>query len=75
MADRSKHQFPWFLWPLAALWRLLATVVEMTGRFLAMLLGLAFILIGVVVSLTLIGAIIGIPLVIVGLLLFLRGIF
>jgi hypothetical protein len=36
---------------------------------------LVFILVGVILSLTVIGAIVGIPLAIVGLLLFLRGIF
>jgi hypothetical protein len=49
--------------------------VELTGRFVAMVLGLVFIVVGVIVSLTLIGAIIGIPMAVIGLLLFLKGIF
>jgi hypothetical protein len=40
-----------------------------------MVLGITFIFVGVIVSLTLIGAIVGIPLAVIGLLLFLRGIF
>lgn len=75
MTTRTKHHTPWFLWPFAALWRLLATIVELTGRFAAMILGIVFILVGAIVSLTVIGAIVGIPLAIVGLLLFLRGLF
>jgi hypothetical protein len=75
MTTHSKHHFPWFLWPLIALWKLLAAIVEMTGRFVAMVLGIVFIIVGVIVSLTIIGAIVGIPLAIIGLLLLLRGIF
>jgi hypothetical protein len=74
MANHTKH-IRWYLWPFAALWRLITTIVEMTGRFVAMILGLVFILVGVIVSLTIVGAIVGIPLAMVGILLFLRGIF
>ena len=70
-----KKGIPWYLWPFAALWRLLAAIVEFTGRFLAMVIGLVFIIVGVVVSLTVIGAIVGIPMAIIGVLLFIRGIF
>jgi hypothetical protein len=75
MTNQTKSHTPWYLWPFVALWRLLAMIVEMTGRFVAMVLGIVFIIVGVIVSLTLIGAIIGVPLAIVGLLLFLKGIF
>lgn len=69
------HHIPWFLWPFAAIWRLVAAIVELTGRFVAMVLGIVFILVGVLISLTLIGAIVGIPMALIGLLLFLKGIF
>ena len=76
MTTNAKHNsVPWFLWPFAALWRLLAVIVELTGRFVAMVLGIVFIVVGVIVSLTVIGAIVGLPLALVGLLLFLRGLF
>lgn len=75
MTTETKQPIPWFLWPFAAIWKLLAVIAEMTGRFLAMVLGLVFMLAGVLVSLTLIGAIVGIPLALIGLLLLLRGIF
>ena len=75
MTTETKQHIPWYLWPFAAIWKLLAVIVELTGRFVAMVLGLVLILVGVIVSLTVIGAIIGIPLAIVGLLLLLRGIF
>ena len=75
MTTQTKNHIPWYLWPFAALWKLLALIVELTGRFVAMLLGIVLIVIGVIVSLTIIGAVIGVPLAIIGLLLFLRGIF
>ena len=75
MTTETKHHTPWFLWPFVALWRLLALIVELTGRFVAMVLGVVFIIVGVIVSLTIVGAIVGIPLAIIGLLLFLRGLF
>lgn len=75
MTTQTHSRSHWYLWPLLALWRLLAVIVEMTGRLVAMILGLVLILVGVIVSLTVIGTIVGIPLAIVGLLLFLRGIF
>ena len=75
MTMTHKHHIPWYLWPFAAVWRLLATIVGMTGRFVAMVLGLVFIVVGVIVSLTVIGAIVGIPMALIGLLLFLKGIF
>ncbi|HTP02524.1 MAG TPA: hypothetical protein VMJ64_14210 [Anaerolineales bacterium] len=74
MAARH-HSIPWYLWPFAALWRLLATIVGLTGRFVAMVLGLIFVVVGVIVSFTIIGAIIGIPMAIIGLLLFFKGVF
>lgn len=75
MTTQSKSHVPWYLWPFVALWRLLAMIVEMTGRFVAMVLGIVFIVVGVIVSLTIVGAIVGVPLAIMGLLLFLKGIF
>jgi hypothetical protein len=72
---RARKQAHWIWWPFAALWRLLATIVELTGRFVAMVLGLVLILVGVLISLTIIGAIVGIPLIVVGFLLTVRGIF
>jgi hypothetical protein len=71
----QKRNIPWYLWPFAAIWKLLALIVEMTGRFVAMTLGIVFVIVGVIVSLTIIGAIVGVPLAVIGLLLFFRGMF
>lgn len=75
MSTQTKHHIPWYLWPFAAIWKLLSVIVEMTGRFVALVLGIVFIVAGTIVSLTFIGAIIGIPLAFIGLLLLLKGIF
>jgi hypothetical protein len=66
---------PWYLWPFVAIWKLLAVIVEMTGRLVAMIIGILLMIAGILVSLTIVGAIVGIPLAIVGLLLFVKGIF
>ncbi|NWG33350.1 MAG: hypothetical protein HXY42_02830 [Chloroflexi bacterium] len=71
----QERRIPWYLWPFAAIWKLLAVIVEMTGRLIAMILGIVLMIVGALVSLTVIGAIVGIPLAIIGLLLFLKGVF
>ncbi len=74
MTTHAKR-IPWYLWPFAALWKLLAVIVEITGRLVAMVLGIVLMLAGGIITLTVVGAIVGIPLAIVGLLLFLKGMF
>lgn len=71
----QKQHIPWYLWPFAAIWKLISVIVELTGRFVAMVLGLVLVLAGGLISLTLVGAIVGIPLGMVGLLLFFHGMF
>ena len=55
--------------------RLLTWVVKLTGRFLAILIGLLFVVLGGILIATGIGAILGLPLVVVGAALMLRGLF
>lgn len=57
------------------MWRLVSWIVIFAGRLVAVLLGFLLMLAGFLVSLTVIGALIGIPLFIVGLLLVFRGLF
>jgi hypothetical protein len=64
---------PWFLWPFAAVWNLAAYIVMLTGRLLAVVLGFIFLILGVVLTVTVIGAIIGIPLGVIGVLMIIRG--
>jgi hypothetical protein len=68
-----RHRTPWLLWPFVALWRLVAWIIRLTGRFVAVLLGVVFMIVGLLISLTIVGAIVGIPLGLLGLLLVVRG--
>lgn len=70
-----KQPTPWFLWPFIALWELLTFILKLTGRLIAAVLGLVFVIVGIILAVTLIAAPVGIPLVILGLLLMLRSIF
>lgn len=71
--DRSASS--WVLWPLRALWRLLTWILELTGRFVAVTIGVVLMIGGAVISVTVIGAIIGVPLAVFGFMLVLRGLF
>ena len=73
MAEQTKT--PWLLWPLVALWRLVTWILAMTGRLVAILLGIVFMVVGVIATLTVIGAIIGVPMFLFGVLLVFRGLF
>jgi hypothetical protein len=63
------------LLPFVATWRFIVFIFSFIGRFVAVTLGLLLILLGVAVSLTGIGAILGVPMVLFGLLLIVRGFF
>jgi hypothetical protein len=74
MTDNEKRTH-WILWPFVALWRLLTWILEITGRLVAIILGCVLLIVGVVVSLTIVGAIVGIPIALFGFLLVMRGLF
>ena len=71
----QENRTPWILWPFMALWRLLALILRLTGRLVAGILGLGFMLAGVVLMITIIGAPAGMALIIAGLLLLVRSLF
>jgi hypothetical protein len=66
---------PWILWPFVALWDLVTGILKLTGRLVAMLIGVVLMIAGIAVSLTIVGAIVGIPLIIFGFMLTVRGLF
>ena len=74
-ASMTTERVPWYLWPFYAIWRLLTWIVKLTGRLIAILLGLAMIIIGAVLCITMILLPLGVPLFIFGFLLALRGLF
>lgn len=61
--------------PFVWLWRLVTFILGLTGRLLAVILGFVLLVVGILVSLTVIGAIVGIPMIIVGFALIVRGLF
>ena len=75
MSATHKKHVPWLLWPFWAIWKLVVGIVAATGRLVAVILGLVFLIVGAVLTATLVGAIVGIPLIVFGLLLLVRGFF
>ena len=71
----NANSVPWYLWPFWAVWRFLTWILNLTGRLLIIILGLALIIVGAVLIITVILAPLGIPIVIFGFLLILRGLF
>lgn len=72
---QTRKRVPWYLWPFWAIWKLVVGIVAATGRLVAVILGLVFLIVGVVLTVTVIGAIVGVPFIIFGLLLMVRGLF
>jgi hypothetical protein len=70
-----KRTTPWFIWPFAAMWDLLALVLNITGRVLAAILGLVLMIVGIALITTVAVVPVGIPLAALGLLLLIRSIF
>lgn len=64
MSEKREKKTPWFLWPFVALWDLLAFILSLTGRLVAAVLGLVLMIVGIVLTVTLIAAPVGIPLII-----------
>ena len=74
MNDKEKHT-PWYLWPFKALWDLLELIIRLTGRLVAAIIGLVFMIVGFVLTITVLASPIGIPLMVFGFLLMIRGVF
>jgi len=75
MNDSTETRVPILLWPFYAVWRLLTFVLNIVGRLLCALLGLGLMIGGVLVTLSIIGAPLGIPLAALGFLLLVRSLF
>ncbi|MCC7361232.1 MAG: hypothetical protein IT317_17230 [Anaerolineales bacterium] len=65
----------WYLWPFVALWNLVIAVVALTGRLLAVVLGLALLIVGAILTALILTAPLGLPLALFGLLLIVKGLF
>lgn len=71
----EKIHTPWFLWPLRTMFELVEWTLRLTGRLLAAVLGMVIMIAGGVLTLTFIAAPIGLPMILFGFLLMIRGIF
>ncbi|MCL2566268.1 MAG: hypothetical protein FWE24_10785 [Defluviitaleaceae bacterium] len=63
------------LLPFRLIWFLLELVLNLTGRLICAVLGLVFMVVGLILTATILGSVIGIPLFIFGVILLLRSIF
>jgi hypothetical protein len=75
MNDSTQSSVPILLWPFYAIWRLLTFILNVVGRLLCALLGIAIMIGGVAITLSVVGAPLGIPLASLGFLLLVRALF
>ena len=75
MNDSTQSNVPILLWPFYAMWRLLTFILNVIGRLLCALLGIALMVAGVAIALSIVGAPFGIPLSALGFLLLIRALF
>ena len=75
MGASNENRVPILLWPFYAIWRLLTLILKAVGRLLCALLGLGIMVGGGVITMSVIGAPVGIPLAVLGFLLLVRAIF
>ena len=74
-ATATKRRTPILLWPIIGLWRMTTFVSNRIGIVMTLIIGVLLMLAGYVLISTIIGAIIGIPLFIMGLLFTVRGLY
>lgn len=75
MTNPDERRVPLLLWPFYAVWLLLTAILEVVGRLLCGVLGLGLMAAGVAITITVLGAPVGIPLASLGLLLLVRALF
>ena len=74
MATATRNT-PILLWPVLAVWKIITFFANAVGILITLLLGFVLMVSGFLLTSTIIGAIIGVPLFIAGLLLFIRGLY
>lgn len=75
MSTAVRPDTHWLLRPFGVIWAFVTFVLCAVGRILCALLGLAIMAIGIALSMTVVGLIIGAPLVALGFLLLARAVF
>lgn len=75
MSENEDKRIPWILWPFYAIWRLVTFILNITGRIICVIIGLAVMTAGVAITLSVVGAPLGIPIAAFGFLLLVRALF
>ena len=75
MNDSTRSNVPILLWPFYAIWRLLTFMLSVIGRLLCATLGVVLMVAGVAITLSVVGAPLGIPLSALGFILLIRALF
>jgi hypothetical protein len=75
VSGNDERKIPWILWPFYAVWRLLTFILEVTGRIICAVIGLALMAAGIFVTISIVGAPLGIPIAAFGFLLLVRALF
>ncbi|NLN49794.1 MAG: hypothetical protein GX154_12075 [Clostridiales bacterium] len=63
------------LFPFILSWKIAAYMLKLTGKLLVVILGFIVLALGILLSLTIVGAIVGIPMIIIGFAMIIKGIF
>jgi len=66
---------PWILWPFYAIWRFVTFILEVTSRIIAAVIALVLMAAGISITLSVVGAPLGIPIAAFGFLLLVRALF
>ncbi len=70
-----RRRAPILLWPFVLIWKIVTFVVNLIGIALGLGIGFVLLVLGVFLTSTVIGAIVGIPLCILGLMLMVRALY
>ncbi len=71
----NQRKTPLLLLPFVLVWSIFSFMMKLTGRIVAVIMGITFMIIGLTLTVTFVAAPIGIPLAIFGFLLTVRSIF
>lgn len=75
MNESTEKSVPVLLWPFYAIWRLLTFILGVIGRVLCAVLGIALMIAGIAITMSVVGAPVGITLASLGFLFLVRSIF
>lgn len=75
MASNTFQRTPLILWPVVAIWKIITKLVELTGILIALLVGFVLMVAGAILSMTVVGAVIGLPLMFIGAMITIRAIY